>query len=476
MRYTKIVATIGPASSSDQMLEALIKAGTNVLRLNFSHGSHESHAASVRQIRAAADRVGRDVAILQDLPGPKIRTGRLESGQPITLTPGEPLVIATGDAVGGPGRVSTTYAGLAQSVKRGDRLLLSDGLLELRVDDSNGTEIRTTVVEGGKLGERKGINAPGVVLPASAVTPKDVENLKFGLSLGVDLVALSFVQTAADLRKVKMLTSAANCGDTPIVAKLERPEALNHLDEILGVCDAVMVARGDLGLEMPLEAVPRAQKDITRRARARGVPVILATQVLESMTVEARPTRAEVSDAANAVDDGVDAIMLSGETAVGAHPARVVTTLDAIIRNAEASPGRDTSKPIRATETDAVQGHAQAICDAAVTLTEHGGAQAIVAVTRAGSTALRLSSLRPRAPILATTDRGEVCRRLAVCWGVRAVRVNMLDDANIGDATMHIGRQLVASGLVPAGSTLAFVSIDDDDRRTDSNYLKLQRL
>src|SRR5262245_7252938 len=219
MRYTKIVATIGPASSSDEMLNALIAAGTNVVRLNFSHGSPEAHAASIKRIRSAAERAGRDVAILQDLPGPKIRTGRLEGRQPITLTPGEPLIIATGDEIGGPGRVSTTYAGLAQSVKSGDRLLLSDGLLELRVDDSNGSQIRTTVVEGGRLGERKGINAPGVTLPASAVTDKDIEDLKFGLSLGVDLVALSFVQSAEDLRKVRMLTSAANCGDTPIVAK-----------------------------------------------------------------------------------------------------------------------------------------------------------------------------------------------------------------------------------------------------------------
>jgi len=474
MRYTKIVATIGPASSSDEMLDAMIKAGVNVVRLNFSHGTHESHAASVTRIRSAADRAGRDVAILQDLPGPKIRTGLLEGGRPIALTAGDPLIISTGNSVGRAGHVSTTFAGLAQGVKPGDRLLLSDGLIELRVENSNGTDIRTTVVEGGSLGQHKGINAPGVMLPASAVTPKDVDDLKFGLSLGVDLVALSFVQTAADLRRVRMLTCAANCDDTPIVAKLERPEALKHLDEILGVCDAVMVARGDLGLEMPQESVPRAQKDITRRARARGVPVILATQVLESMTVEARPTRAEVSDAANGVDDGVDAIMLSGETAVGAHPARVVATLAAIIKDAESIPGRDLARGVRLVDDET--SHAQAICEAAVTLTEHGAAQAIVAVTRSGSTARRLSALRPRAPVLAATARQEIGRRLAVCWGVRSVRVDIAEDANIGDATVHIGRQLVDSGLVPPGSTLVFVSIDDDDRRTDANYLKLQRL
>src|SRR5262249_11006027 len=245
--------------------------------------------------------------------------------------------IATGDFVGGPGRVSTAFDGLARNVKAGDRLLLADGLIELRVDATDGTEIRTTVVEGGQLGEHKGINAPGVPLPTSAITPKDVDDLRFGLALGVDMVAVSFVQTAADLRRARHLMIDAKAGDVPLMAKLERPHALDGLDEILSVCDAVMVARGDLGLEMPLERVPRAQKDITRAARRCGVPVVVATQVLESMMVEARPTRAEVNDAANAVDDGVDAIMLAGETAAGAHPVAAVRTLDAIIRDAEST-------------------------------------------------------------------------------------------------------------------------------------------
>ena len=228
------------------------------------------------------------------------------------LRPGDTLRIATGDFVGGPGRVSTTFDGLARGVKAGDRLLLADGLIELRVENSDGIEIETTVVEGGTLGEHKGINAPGIQLPASAITPKDVDDLKFGLSLGVDMVAISFVQSAADLRQARHLMAGMNGADVPLVAKLERPQALDDLDQILASCQAVMVARGDLGLEMPLERVPRAQKDITRRARRRQIPVIVATQVLESMTVEPRPTRAEVSDAANAVGDGVDAIMLAG--------------------------------------------------------------------------------------------------------------------------------------------------------------------
>ena len=251
------------------------------------------------------------------------------------------------------GRISTTFAGLAPSVRPGDRLLLADGLVELRVDETDGQEIQTTVVEGGELGEHKGINAPGVRLPTSAITPKDVYDLKFGLSLGVDMVALSFVQTAADVREARRLMAEAGAPDVPLIAKLERPAALDHLEEILVASDAVMVARGDLGLEMPLERVPRAQKDITRRARHHGIPVIVATQVLESMTVEPRPTRAEVNDAANAVDDGVDAIMLAAETAAGAFAARAVQTLDAIIREAENTPpiGRSAAvdRPARTT-------------------------------------------------------------------------------------------------------------------------------
>ena len=471
MRHTKIIATVGPASDTDEVLDALIAAGTDIVRLNFSHGTHQSHAATFARVRQAAARAGRDVAIMQDLSGPKIRTGRLAGGRPIVLRVGDALVIATGDLIGEPGRVSTTFEGLARGVKPGDRLLLADGLIELRVEASHGAEIRTTVVEGGTLGEHKGINAPGVALPASAITPKDVDDLKFGLSLGVDMVAVSFVQSAADVRKARLLVSAANGPDVPIVAKLERPQALEHLDEILESCEAVMVARGDLGLEMPLEGVPRAQKDITRRARRQKIPVILATQVLESMTVEARPTRAEVSDAANAVDDGVDAIMLAGETAAGAFPVRAVQTLDAIIRDAESDPAHEAPMTF---PTRDEHDHAQALCEAAVTLAERAGVQAIVAVTRGGGTARRLSALRPRAPILATTDRGETARRLSLYWGVRPVCTDIAE--NVGEAGTLIGWQLVAMGLVPVGSTVVLVSINEDLTRTDANYLKIHRL
>jgi pyruvate kinase len=452
------------------MLDALIAAGTDIFRLNFSHGTHDTQAATFRRVRAAAERARREVAILQDLGGPKIRTGLLQNHRPFFTSPGDELRIATGDFPGAPGRISTTYEGLARSVRPGDRLLLADGLVELRVDATDGREIQATVLEGGEIGEHKGINAPGVPLPASAITAKDVDDLKFGLSLGFDMVALSFVQSAADLRQARQLMAEAGAPDVPLVAKLERPQALDHLDDILDASDAVMVARGDLGLEMPLERVPRAQKDITRAARRHGIPVIVATQVLESMTTEARPTRAEVNDAANAVDDGVDAIMLAGETAVGAFAARAVQTLDAIIRDAEKSP----SAEITMTMTDTPGGHETAICEAAVTLATRGAAQAIVAVTRGGGTARRLSALRPQAPIFATTDRNDTARRLALYWGVVPLCTEIGED--VAAAGTLIGRELVARGLVAAGAAVVLVSISADLTRADANYLKIQRL
>jgi pyruvate kinase len=473
MRRTKIIGTVGPASDSDAMLDALIAAGIDIVRLNFSHGTQELHAATFGRIRRAAGRAGRDVAILQDLSGPKIRTGKLQNGKPIELKIGDTLHIGTGDFVGGPGRISTMFEGLARSVRTGDHLLMGDGSIELAVESSDGREIVASVIDGGLLGEHKGISAPGIELPASAITPKDIDDLKFGLSLGVDMVAVSFVSNDADLRQARQLISAEGAGDVPLVAKLERPQALARLDPILDQCDGVMVARGDLGLEMPLEHVPRAQKDITRAARKHNVPVIVATQVLESMTLEARPTRAEVSDAANAVEDGVDAIMLSGETATGAFPARAVQTLDAVIRAAEANP---IGEPIQLRRQDRshTQEHSQALCEAAVTLAEHGNAQAIVAVTRGGGTARRLSALRPRVPILATTDRDFTARRLCLYWGVTPVCTDIGED--VDSAGIRIGEQLVGRGLVPAGAAVVLVSINPDLSRKDANYLKIQRL
>jgi pyruvate kinase len=470
VRHTKIIATLGPATDSDESVSALVEGGVDVFRLNFSHGTHEAHQAAFARVRRFADRTGRVVAVMQDLGGPKIRTGRLDGGCAIPVPTGSELRIAAGDFLGVPGRVSTGYAELARSVHPGDTLLLDDGRIELRVEATDGVEIRTTVVNGGSLGEHKGINAPGVPLPASAVTDKDVEDLRFGLGLGVDLVALSFVQTERDLLRARAVLAESGRPDVPLVAKLERPQAIEHLDGILREADAVMVARGDLGLELPLEQVPRAQKDITRRARQVGLPVIIATQVLESMTVEPRPTRAEVSDAANAVDSGADAIMLSGETAVGAFPLRAVRTLDAIIRDAE------SAEPLGFTTPGALPGtlSARALCEAAATLARADQVDAIVAVTREGMTPRLLAALRPRAPIFAATDRAEVAGRLVLYHGVVPLVVPLAED---NDTTrVRVVEDLKRRGLIGPGSRIVFVSVNPDLARTDSNFLKLQQV
>src|SRR5215467_7400889 len=470
MRRTKIMATVGPASDTDQVLDALVDAGVDIFRLNFSHGTHESQTATYHRIRNAASRVKRDVAILQDLGGPKIRTGATRDGRAIAVKTGDLLRIITGDAPCVPGIISTTFDGLAKAVKFGDTLLIADGLVELRVDSTDGKTIETTVAEGGDIGDHKGINAPGVPLPASAITIKDADDLRLGVSLGVDLIALSFVQSVDDIFQARRLLDDAGVPDLPIVAKLERPKALEHLDEILEACDGAMVARGDLGLEMPLEKVPTAQKNITRLARLHGIPVIVATQVLESMTVEPRPTRAEVSDAANAVDDGVDAIMLAGETAAGAFPARAVHVLDAVIREAESGPRGLVSLTNGGPDGDL----SAALCEAAVTLANRSDAAAIVAVTRQGNTARQLAALRPHAPIIAACERDDIARRLALYWGVLPIRMDI--GQNMDEAGTLVAGELVMRGLVPRGVPVVFVRIDADRSRADANYVKVHQL
>jgi pyruvate kinase len=471
VRHTKIIATLGPATSTDAAIGALVAAGVDVFRLNFSHGTHESHGEMLKRIRAAARQQERCVAVLQDLSGPKIRTGLLADGAAIPLREGDELRIVVGDLVGEPGRVSTSYTDLPRAVRPGDTLLLDDGKLQLRVEETDADGIRTTVVFGGLLGEHKGINAPGVVLPSGALTQKDLDDLDFGVRAGVDLIALSFVRSAADLTLARQKLREAGAPHLPLVAKLERPEAVERLEEILAEADAVMVARGDLGLELPLEQVPHVQKMVTRRAAALGIPVIVATQVLESMRTEPRPTRAEVSDAAYAVDTGVDAIMLAGETAIGLHPIRVVQTLDAIIRDAEAMPPAGLA---RLEDSRVLGGHGRAICEAAVTLAERADASAIVAMTHGGKTARLLSALRPRVPIYAATDQLEISRRLALARGVAPVLVDLSGD--VTDAATRIGEMLVARGAIPASSVIVLVSISPDLARGPSNFLKLQRV
>lgn len=468
MRHTKIIATLGPATSTEAAIRALVAAGVDVFRLNFSHGTHDEHRARFDAVRAAAAAAGRHVAVMQDLGGPKIRTGRLEGHTPIRLAPGDRLEIGIGDFTGHPGRVSTTYAPLATAVHAGDRLLLDDGKVELEVDSTSGDAIVTHVVSGSMLGEHKGINAPNVPLPAVGITEKDGVDLRFGLGMGVDLVALSFVQSAADIARARQLAEEMGRAEVPLIAKLERPEAIARLEEVMAAADAVMVARGDLGLEMPLERVPRVQKEVLRLARARGVPAIVATQVLESMRTDPRPTRAEVSDAAGAVDGGADAIMLSGETAVGAYPVRAVETLHNIITDAEAAP-----PPWAAAASDGQrEDHVQALCDAAVTLANQGRAAALVAFTREGRTARLLSARRPRAPIHAATTRPEVARVLALWWGVLP-SVAVLDGST-DEVADRVLADMRRAGF-PADATVVLVNASPDLEQSLANFLRIRK-
>jgi pyruvate kinase len=469
VRHTKIIATVGPASSHPDILAALIAAGADVFRLNFSHGSHDLHEATIATIRRVAAQAGRHVAILQDLSGPKIRTGGLRGGGVLELHVGARLDIRVGTDLGEPGTVFTAYAPLATAVRPGDQLLLDDGKIALQVQDATPEVIITRVVDGGLLGEHKGINAPNVPLPPVGVTAKDEVDLRFGLAAGVDLVALSFVQTADDIARARAIADDAG-RSVPLVAKLERPEAITRLADISRAADALMVARGDLGLELPLERVPQVQKQVLRSGRDHAIPVIIATQVLESMRSESRPTRAEVSDAAGAVDAGADAIMLSGETAIGAYPVRAVEVLDAIIRDAESVPPTWTLPPAGLERPD----HLPSLCDAAVTLAARADAKAIIAVTRTGRTARLLSARRPPAPIYALTGSEPRARQLSLWWGVTPVVADLTSE--LDQLVRRAVQGLRDQGRLLTGATVVIVNGNPDLDQRGANFVRLRRV
>jgi pyruvate kinase len=425
-RRAKIVCTLGPACDSAEGLKDLIDAGMDVARFNFSHGSHEEHGNRLTRLREASTAKKKAVAALGDLCGPKIRTGTCGR---FDLPDNAEVRLVEGEKSPDERTIAIAHEGLAGDVRPGDRILFDDGRIVLLVKGVEPNAVQCVVEQGGGMRDRIGVHLPSRSMKGGALTEKDKADLLFGLSQGIDYIALSFVRRSDDLKLVREICAAWGAdvpiiakietpdavdnleATLPIIAKLERPQAVEHLQDILASCDGVMVARGDLGLELPFERVPGVQKAITREARRRGVPVIVATQVLESMTTEPRPTRAEVNDAANAVEDGVDAIMLAGETAIGKFPVRAVQALGAIVCDAEQRLTPDSP----AVSGEALgDDHAQALCEAAVTLANRGDAQAIVAVTRGGSTARRLSALRPRAPILAATNGDDTLRRLAL--------------------------------------------------------------
>src|SRR5579863_1440751 len=411
-RHSKIVCTIGPACCSLRMIRRLLQAGMDVARLNFSHGTHTEHALNIAALRAAAVEREKPIAILADLQGPKIRTGPLAGSRPVMLRTGQRFVITTARVLGDTTRVSTVFRPLPREVHRGDRILLSDGLIELRVEQVRGQEVICEVINGGALGEHKGINLPGIKLRVPALTSKDREDLAFALKHGANYIAVSFVRRPEDVLLAKSLIRRAD-KNTPIIAKLEKPEAIENLDAILQVADGVMVARGDLGVEMNPERVPVVQKTIIARAREFRRPVITATQMLESMTENPRPTRAEASDVANAIFDGSDAVMLSAETATGKYPAEAVGMMARIIEQAEASewdaPRRIPQEKLKVAETIA-----ELVCHASREL----HMKLIAVFTHSGFTARLVSRYRPLVPIIAFTPESETRRRMALIWGV----------------------------------------------------------
>jgi pyruvate kinase len=456
MRRTKIVCTIGPASSSPEQLDALAAAGMDVARLNFSHGTHAEHADVIRRIRGADERWGRPVAILQDLQGPKIRLGTFGEGggRRVDLEPGRPFALSRTPCVGTAERVFVSPPEYLAEVKRGDQILMDDGMIQLRVEETTSEEVRCRVVAGGRISDHKGIQLPHVDLPVSCLTGKDREDLKFGIQQGVDFVAISFVRSATDIAEVRAFLTEQGA-DLPIVAKLERQEVMQNLPGILMMVDAVMVARGDLGLDVPLEDVPHIQKEIIRQARAAKVPVIVATQMLESMVTHLRPTRAEVSDVTTAIFDGADAIMLSAETASGRYPAEAVEVMARVALRAEEA--TVSLEPLA--RARGVVGFPEAISDAAATAARVLKAKAIVAFTQSGFSARLISQERPDVPIIALTPSVTVRRRLALSWGVwsRLIRkvettdemVEEVEATLLGDGSVHVNDVIVIISGAP---------------------------
>lgn len=450
MRRAKIVATLGPATSSLESIKALVEAGMDVARLNLSHGRHEDHLAVYENVRRAADEAGRGVGVLVDLQGPKIRLGRFASG-PVLLEDGAEFIVTTEDVPGDSRMVSTTYSGLPEDVTPGDLVLVDDGRVELQVTKVEGPNVHTVVLEGGRVSDNKGFNLPGVAVSVPALSDKDKDDLRWALRTGADLIALSFVRSAADIADVHQIMDEEGV-HLPVLAKVEKPQAITNLEEIIAAFDGVMVARGDLGVELPLEAVPLVQKRAIHLCREAAKPVIVATQMLDSMAVANRPTRAEASDVANAVLDGADALMLSGETSVGDHPALVVETMGRIIEHVE-SQALDRLPPLNDPWTGST---ARALTHAAVDVADGVDASHLIAFTETGSSARLIARWRHRTPILAFTPNPRVRSQLALVWGVETFLVPHV--LHTDDMVVQVDKALLDIGRATFGDRVVIVA------------------
>jgi pyruvate kinase len=466
-RRAKIVATLGPASNSESVFRDLVRAGVDVARLNFSHGTHEEKRDLIKMIRKVSREEGKPLCILGDLQGPKIRTGKLKDGQPVLLTAGERLTITAREVPGNASLVGTTFKTLAENVEQGSRILLSDGLIELRVHEVLGDDVVCEIINGGMLGEHKGINLPGIPVRVPSLTEKDAEDLEFALKAGVDAIAVSFVRTAEDVRLVRNRVTALG-GETWIIAKLEKPQAIEHLDAILTAADAIMVARGDLGVEIPPERVPAIQKHIIRRAAEFRKPVITATQMLESMIENPRPTRAEVSDVANAVYDGTDAVMLSGESAVGKYPVETVSMMARIVADAERNIKEQNYTEARERRTSL--SIAETICEATAHAADDLDLRGIALFTESGQTARQLSKYHPSAPIFALSPVEVTINRLNLLWGTTPIRCPKV---NTTEALVDCAEQLLEqNGFVRNREVIAIVA-GTRTKSGSTNFLRL---
>jgi pyruvate kinase len=475
MRRTKIVCTIGPASSRVEDLDRLAAAGMDVARLNFSHGTHAEHAEVLRRIREGEARWGRPVAILQDLQGPKIRLGTFGDGGGgrVDLEAGRSFTLCRTPCVGSQERVFVAPPEYLREVKRGDEIWMDDGMIQLRVEETTAQEVRCRVVAGGRISDHKGISLPHVDLPASCLTEKDREDLRFGIDHGVDFVAVSFVRSATDIAEVRKFMEDQGA-DLPIVAKLERQEIIENLPGILTSVEAVMVARGDLGVDVPLEDVPHIQKEIIRQARAAKVPVIVATQMLESMVTHIRPTRAEVSDVTTAIFDGADAIMLSAETASGRYPAEAVEVMARVAERAEQATLALEVPRRRRDDLAGPVGFPEAVSDAAASAARRLRARAIVAFTQSGFSARLISQERPATPIIAFTPFVAVQRRLQLSWGVTSRLIRKVETTD--EMVEEIETTLLGDGTVRAGDVLVIISGSPMWVTGTTNLMKVHRV
>ncbi len=466
-RRSKIVCTLGPVTAAPDRVAALVAAGMDVARLNFSHGDHADHEKVHRAVREAAERAGRVVGVLADLQGPKIRLGRFTDG-PLHWAAGTTVRITVEDVPGTPERVSTTYAALAADAKPGDRLLVDDGRVGLEVVAVEGPDVVCTVTVGGTVSDNKGLSLPGMDISVPALSAKDVADLEFALGLGVDLVALSFVRSPTDIDLVHAVMDRVG-HRVPVIAKLEKPEAVDDIEAVVDAFDGLMVARGDLGVEMPLERVPLVQKRAIQRCREKAKPVIVATQMLDSMIVNPRPTRAEASDVANAVLDGADAVMLSGETSVGAYPVETVQTMARIIEEAES----DRSGLVPALrEADHTQ--PGLLAQAALAIGDGLDATALVTFTLSGNTVRRLARLHPRQPLVALTPVREVRDQLALSWGTRAVLVP--DVASAEDMVRVVDEAVLAMDGFARGDVVVIVAGAPPHTVGVTDLLRVRRL